>query len=176
MRNSIALTLSLPLLLVLAACTDDTANTAVGSATDNCRAADLLLYNTTVYTANEAQWTAEAVASLDGRIVFVGSNDEAKKYHCGSVNAIDMMGKTVFAGFTDSHQHLEGVGRRTKTLSLFGIPTLAGTVDTIRAWAADIPTGEWVQGRGWIEREWTDEQRFLNKYDVDAFTRAERIN
>ena len=28
-----------------------------------------------------------------------------------------------------------------------------------------------MQGRGWIEREWTDQQRFLNKFDVDAFTR-----
>jgi predicted amidohydrolase YtcJ len=171
MRISIALTLTLPLMLVLAACTDNSANTALKSpASDNCRAADLLLYNTTVYTANETQWTAEAVASLDGRIVFVGSNDEAKQYRCESVNAIDMGGKTVFAGFTDSHQHLEGVGRRTKTLSLFGITTLGGTVDAIQAWSADIPAGEWVQGRGWIEREWTDEQRFLSKFDVDSFT------
>jgi len=175
MRISIALTLSLslPLMLVLVACTDNTANKAVtsdGTAINDCRAADLLLYNTKVYTVNEVKWTAEAVASLDGRIVFVGSDAEAEHYRCGSVTAIDMNGKTVFAGFTDSHQHLEGVGRRTKTLSLFGITTLGSTVDTIRAWADDIPAGEWVQGRGWIEREWTDEQRFLNKYDVDPFT------
>ena len=118
MRHSIALSLSLPLMLVVAACSDDTVNTVVTSPdtnSENCRTADLLLYNTTVYTANEAQWTAEAVASHEGRIVFVGSNDEAKQYDCGSVNAIDMKGKTVFAGFTDSHQHLEGIGRRTKT-------------------------------------------------------------
>ncbi|MGB4246191.1 MAG: amidohydrolase, partial [Pseudohongiellaceae bacterium] len=83
---------------------------------------------------------------------------------------IDLSGKTVFAGFTDSHQHLEGVGRRTKTLSLFGIGTLTETVQTIADWAATVPDGEWVLGRGWIEREWTDEQRFLNKFDVDAFT------
>ena len=55
-------------------------------------------------------------------------------------------------------------------MSLFGIPTLAGTIESIQSWAANVPAGEWVQGRGWIEREWTDEQRFLNKYDVDFFT------
>jgi predicted amidohydrolase YtcJ len=27
-----------------------------------------------------------------------------------------------------------------------------------------------VQGRGWIEREWTDEKRFLTRHDVDPFT------
>ena len=129
-----------------------------------------MLYNTTIYTSNADQWTAEAVASKDGQIVFVGSNTEAEEYMCGSVQALDLEGRTVYAGFTDSHQHLEGVGRRTKTLSLFGIGALQETVQTIEDWAANIPEGGWVQGRGWIEREWTDEQRFLNKYDVDRFT------
>ena len=135
-----------------------------------CEAADLVLRNTTIYTANDTQWTAEAVATLGDRIIFVGLDSDATRYMCGRANIIDMVGKTVFAGFTDSHQHLEGVGRRTQTLSLFGIPTLAETVQTIADWAATIPAGTWVQGRGWIEREWTDEQRFLNKYDVDPFT------
>ncbi len=138
--------------------------------TADCQAADLVLHNTRIYTANDNQWTAEAVAVLGERIVFVGNNDAVGRYMCGQAEVIDMSGNTVFAGFTDSHQHLEGVGRRTKTLSLFGIPTLADTVAAIEEWASDIPAGNWVQGRGWIEREWTDERRFLNKYDVDAFT------
>lgn len=140
------------------------------SSAQECLDADLVMHNTTVYTSNDQLWTAEAVASLGDKIIFVGSNDGAASYMCGSANIIDMAGKTVFAGFTDSHQHLEGVGRRTKTLSLFGIPTLAETVQTIADWAENIPDGNWVTGRGWIEREWTDEERFLNKYDVDPFT------
>ncbi|MFM1895034.1 MAG: hypothetical protein RLZZ385_108 [Pseudomonadota bacterium] len=136
----------------------------------NCLPADLVLHNTTIYTANDAQWTAEAVAVHNGRIVFVGSEADVQPYLCGGGDVRDMAGRTVFAGFTDSHQHLEGVGRRTKTLSLFGIPTLQETLAAIEAWAAEVPAGEWVQGRGWIEREWTDEQRFLNRHDVDLFT------
>jgi len=89
---------------------------------------------------------------------------------CASTKILDMKGNTVFAGFTDSHQHLEGVGKRTKTLSLFGIPTLKETVISIQHWSQKVPDGEWVLGRGWIEREWTDEQRFLTKQDVDPFT------
>lgn len=140
------------------------------SSNSTCLAADLVLHNTTIYTANERQWTAQAVATLGDTIVFVGSNEGIERYKCGSATVLDMAGKTVYAGFTDSHQHLEGVGRRTKTLSLFGIPTLKETVSTIADWANDIPDGEWVLGRGWIEREWTDQERFLNKHDVDPFT------
>lgn len=159
--------------LGLAACSPESSTTApsnTAAVDTECERADLVLYNTTIYTSNTDQWTAEAVASKDGQIVFVGSNSEAEEYMCGSAQALDLEGRTVYAGFTDSHQHLEGVGRRTKTLSLFGIPTLQETVQTIEDWAANIPDGDWVQGRGWIEREWADEQRFLNKYDVDRFT------
>lgn len=142
----------------------------VTAAQSNCESADLVLHNTTIYTANDAQWTAEAVAAADGRIVFVGSNQDVQSYLCGDAEIIDLTGRTVFAGFTDSHQHLEGVGRRTKTLSLFGIPTLQQTVQAIADWAETVPEGEWILGRGWIEREWEDERRFLNKYDVDPFS------
>ncbi|MEX0740408.1 MAG: amidohydrolase [Pseudohongiella sp.] len=170
MNKLIPLTLAASLLA--AACSDPSSSTSPVAANNDvsCDAADMVLHNTTVYTANDAQWTAEAVASKAGRIVFVGSNADAQRYMCGSANVLDMAGNTVYAGFTDSHQHLEGVGRRTKTLSLFGITTLQETVQTIEAWAATIPEGDWVLGRGWIEREWTDEQRFLNKSDIDAFT------
>ena len=55
-------------------------------------------------------------------------------------------------------------------MSLFGIPTLEETVGAIRAWAQTLPEESWVLGRGWIEQEWTDEQRFLTRDDVDPFT------
>lgn len=159
-------------LLLVASCSEENSvsQSSPSSVAGACSQADLVLHSTTIYTSNEAQWTAEAVASKDGKIVFVGSNAEAADYMCDSATVIDLEGRTVYAGFTDSHQHLEGVGRRTKTLSLFGIPTLQETVQTIEEWAANIADGDWVQGRGWIEREWTDEQRFLNKHDVDPFT------
>lgn len=159
---------------LLAACSDNSpassASPVASSHSQECMPADLVIHNTSIYTSNDDQWSAEAVAVRGDRIIYVGDNDGAASYMCGDASVMDLSGRTVYAGFTDSHQHLEGVGRRTKTLSLFGIPTLSETVAAIEVWAADIPDGEWVQGRGWIEREWTDEQRFLNKYDVDPFT------
>lgn len=175
-RTSKAALVSL-LCFSLLACSDSsdstptqTSNNSAQSGEDSCLAADLVLHNTTVYTSDDSQWTAEAVAVEGDRIVYVGDNSGAEPYMCGTANVRDLSGSVVYAGFTDSHQHLEGVGRRTKTLSLFGIPTLQETVVAIEEFASNEPAGEWVQGRGWIEREWTDEQRFLNKYDVDPFT------
>ena len=103
-----------------------------------CEAADLVLHNTKIYTADDNNWTAEAVAVLGDKIIFVGSNTDAAKYMCGSARVMDMSGKTVFAGFTDSHQHLEQIGERDKTLSLFGIPTLKETVAAIKEFADTV--------------------------------------
>ena len=150
------------------ACSDNQSVSAVDDS--QCLDADLVLHNTIIYTANDAKTTAQAVAVKADKIVFVGSNEGAKDYLCGNARQLDMQGKFVFPGFTDSHQHVEGVGQRPKTLSLFGIPTLKETRDAIEAFAQNVPEGEWVQGRGWIEREWSDEKRFLTKHDVDSFT------
>lgn len=150
---------------------ENTSTASNDMAAAECVPADMVLHNTKIYTANDDQWTAEAVATLGDKIIYVGDNAGAAQYMCGDANVMDMNGKFVYAGFTDSHQHVEGVGRRPKTLSLFGIPTLRETVDAIKAFAdANVADGEWVQGRGWIEREWTDEQRWLTKDDVDPFT------
>lgn len=145
-------------------------DSALTANSNECMKADLVLHNTKIYTANDAQPTAQATAVLGDKIIFVGSNADAGKYICGDAQILDLAGKVVYAGFTDSHQHLEGVGQRPKTLSLFGITSLKATIDAIQQFADSVPAGEWVQGRGWIEREWHDEKRFLNKDDVDAFT------
>ena len=154
--------------LLLSACGQSDQNTEM--AASNCEAADMVIHNTTIYTANDDMWTAEAVATKDDKIIFVGSNADVAKYMCGDAKIMDMSGKFVYAGLTDAHQHVEGLGKRIKNLNMFGIPTLRETVETIEAHAATIPDGEWVQGRSWIEREWTDEKRFLTKHDVDPFT------
>ena len=156
------------LTFLLTACS--ATNTLTSAPASSCIPADLVLHNTTIYTANDAQASAQATAVLGDKIIFVGSNADAAKYMCGNAQVLDMYGKFVYPGFTDSHQHVEGVGERPKTLSLFGIATLKETRDAIEKFANTVPAEQWVQGRGWIEREWSDEKRFLTKHDVDPFT------
>lgn len=149
----------------------------------SCEVSDLLLYNARIHTPLKSEpdisdygiVSYEALAIKDGVFVFVGSDADSQEWKCGASKVMDLQGSAVFPGFTDSHQHLEGVGRRTKTLSLFGIPSLKATVSRIREWSQKIPEGSWVMGRGWIEREWRDEQRFLTRWDVDSFTESKPL-
>src|SRR5688572_10923626 len=80
--------------------------------------ADFVFKNGNVYTADNKTPQAEAIAVKADRIVFVGSNAEAQKYVGPNTRVVDLKGNTVLPGFTDSHQHLFGVGQREMTLNL----------------------------------------------------------
>ena len=117
--------------------------------------ADLVFINANVYTANDKQPHAEAVAVKGDRIVFAGSNTEVKKYQGAQTRVIDLHGATVLPGMTDAHHHLEGVGFREMTLNLEGITNLQDFLVKVKARVDQAKPGEWVTGRGWIETFWT---------------------
>ncbi|MEP7071992.1 MAG: amidohydrolase, partial [Verrucomicrobiota bacterium] len=74
--------------------------------------ADLILVNGNVYTVNEKQPRAEAIAIKGERIAFVGSNADAQKWKSDQTRIVDLAGKTVVPGLTDSHCHIFGIGER----------------------------------------------------------------
>ena len=132
--------------------------------------ADMILQNGTIYTANDAQWTAAAVAIKGDEIIFVGSVADAQNFIGENTNIFDLGGDTVFPGLTDAHTHIKWVGQRELGLNLQNIDDLGETVEAIRLYAENIAEGDWIIGKGWIEQKWAD-QRFLNKSDVDYFSK-----
>ena len=97
----------------------------IASAHQSAQTADIVFKNGNVYTANDKAPRAEAIAVKADRIVFVGSNADAQKYVGQGTRVVDLKGNTVLPGFTDSHQHLSGVGLREMTLNLEGTTSLA---------------------------------------------------
>ena len=126
--------------------------------------ADLLLTNGNVYTVTEKQPKAEAVAVKANRIVFVGSTDEAKKFHAAKI--VDLHGLTVLPGFTDSHCHIFGIGEREMRLNLEGTNSLEDFLARVRERVDETGSGKWIKGRGWIETFWKPPQ-FPTRQDLD---------
>jgi predicted amidohydrolase YtcJ len=126
--------------------------------------ADLLFFNGNVYTVNEKQPRAEAIVVKGGRVRFVGSNDDARKFH--AMRAIDLGGRTVVPGLTDSHCHILGIGERELTLNLEGTNTLEEFLAKISERATKTEPGKWITGRGWIETFWKPAQ-FPTRQDLD---------
>jgi predicted amidohydrolase YtcJ len=126
---------------------------------------DLLLFNGNIYTVNGKTPHAEAVAVRKDRIVFAGSNEDARKFH--AARTIDLAGQTVVPGLTDSHCHIFGIGERELTLNLEGTNTLEDFLAKVKARVGQTPRGKWITGRGWIETFWKP-SRFPTREDLDA--------
>jgi hypothetical protein len=128
--------------------------------------ADVVFKNGNVYTANDKAPQAQAVAVKGDRIVFVGTNAAAQRYVGASTRVVDLHGNTVLPGFTDSHQHLSGVGQREMTLNLEGTTSLEDFLAKVNARVDQAKPGEWVTGRGWIETHWQPPV-FPTRWDLD---------
>jgi predicted amidohydrolase YtcJ len=116
--------------------------------------ADVVFKNGNIYTVNDGSPKAEAVAAKFGKVVFVGSNAEAKKYEGKGVKVIDLKGATVVPGLVDAHYHFSGVGFREMNLNLEGTTSLEDFLAKVKARVSKAKPGEWVTGRGWIETFW----------------------
>jgi predicted amidohydrolase YtcJ len=128
--------------------------------------ADLIFVNGNIYTVNEKQPHAEAAAVKDQRIAFVGSNEEAKKFRSAQARIIDLGGKTVVPGLTDSHCHIFGIGEREMRLNLEGTNSLEDFLARVKERVGKTERGKWITGRGWIETFWKPRQ-FPTRLDLD---------
>ncbi|MGB9178472.1 MAG: amidohydrolase [Pyrinomonadaceae bacterium] len=136
--------------------------------------ADVLFKNGNIYTVNERQPRAEAIAVKDGRIIFVGSNADVKKYEGRSVRVVDLRGRTVVPGLTDAHNHLIGVGLREMTLNLEGTTSLEDFLTKVKARVEKAKAGEWITGRGWIETFWKPPV-FPTRQELDRISPANPV-
>ena len=128
---------------------------------------DLIFVNGSIYTVNEQQPHAEAIAVKKDRIVFVGSNDEAKKLKRDKTRVIDLHEHTVVPGLTDSHCHIFGIGEREMNLNLERTNTREDFLAKVKARVAQTGHGNWITGRGWIETFWKP-PKFPTRQDLDA--------
>jgi predicted amidohydrolase YtcJ len=120
--------------------------------TDN--SAELIFLNGNVHTVNAEQPHTEAIAVRGGRILLVGSNDEVKQRAGANTKTIDLHGRTVVPGFTDSHYHIFGVGERLITLNLDNATSREAFLNEVKQQVAASQPGRWITGRGWIETFW----------------------
>jgi predicted amidohydrolase YtcJ len=128
--------------------------------------ADLIFTNGNVYTVNEKQPHAEAIAVKGGRIVFAGSNEDAKKLAGPKTQIVDLGGRTVVPGLTDAHCHIFGIGEREMRLNLESTNTLEDFLAKVKARVVQSERGKWITGRGWIETFWKPPE-FPTRQDLD---------
>jgi len=88
----------------------------------------------------------------------------------GFTEEVDAMGAFIVPGFTDAHGHFISEGFRLNTPWLFDCASVEEVVQTLQAWVEEHPLGpgEWLQGQGWDQSKWGDDDTFPTKEDLDG--------
>jgi predicted amidohydrolase YtcJ len=116
--------------------------------------ADLVISNARIYTVDNARPVVSALAIRGSRVLFIGSDAEAKALVTRSTRVIDLHGATVVPGIVDAHAHLLGLGNTLRRVNLVGSKSYDEVVARVKAWAKDVKPGEWILGRGWDQNRW----------------------
>ncbi len=116
--------------------------------------ADTVIRNAKIYTVNEAQPNAEALAVKDGKIVFVGSNEEAANWTEAETEVLDLEGKVMVPGFIESHAHFLGIGKLKTEIDFAGTESYNEIITLVEEAVMEAEPGEWITGRGWHQSKW----------------------
>jgi predicted amidohydrolase YtcJ len=122
------------------------------------KSADLVLTNGRIYTVDVTVPIASALAVRGDRIVFVGSDIEARALTGPATRVIDLGGNTVIPGLIDAHAHLLGFGALLRQVNLAGAESYEEVVARVTEWAKTAKPGEWIAGRGWDQTRWPSKE------------------
>ncbi|RME81826.1 MAG: amidohydrolase [Caldilineae bacterium] len=130
---------------------------------------DLILYNAHIYTQWPRHAWVEAVAIHGGRILACGSDEEILPLARARTTCINLEGRLVLPGFTDSHIHFYDIAWRRGQLALYDAVSLQDLQARVRAYGRGLAPGAWLVGYGWNESSWPD-PRFPTRHDLDPLT------
>lgn len=106
----------------------------------------------------------KSVAIKNGKFLEISNVSLAESYPNSEI--IDGEGKTLLPGLIDAHGHVMGLGFQQLNVNLMGINSLEATLDTLKNYAESNPDLEWIQGRGWNQTLW-EENEFPTAEDID---------
>lgn len=143
-------------------------------------AADMIVTNAKIWTADKVRPQAEAFAVVGDRIVAVGSAAEMDAWHGPQTKVVDAQGRLVLPGFDDAHVHFVDGGDHLQAVQLKDAATAQQFAERIAQRARKTSQGEWITGGDWDEQKWSppdlpsrelidaatpDTPVFVNRYD-----------
>lgn len=142
--------------------------TSLISCTHPSEPADLVITNATIWTGNEEQPYAQAMAIRADTLLFVGSNEEVAKYQTDQTETLDAQGHFITPGFIDSHVHFLTGGFNLSSVQLRDAQTPEEFANRIKEFAATQEPGTWILGGDWNHENWGGE--LPTKEWIDQYT------
>jgi predicted amidohydrolase YtcJ len=128
--------------------------------------ADVVLFNGNVITVNEKKTRAQGAAVKDGRILWVGTDEEVKQAVGKGTQVRDLKGMTVVPGFIESHNHTLMFGLGLSSIDLTKVSSIEEMIALVKERAAKQKEGTWITGVGYNQNE-LKEKRHPGREDLD---------
>jgi len=111
--------------------------------------ADLVLFNGFVSCLDGRETIAQAVAVKNGKILFVGSTEDAGRYISPDTGVVDLEGRMVLPGFIETHIHSPGAMlAELFKINLYGASSVAEIESIIGQYIRDNPGESIYFGEG----------------------------
>ncbi|HUW93870.1 MAG TPA: amidohydrolase family protein, partial [Bacteroidales bacterium] len=124
------------------------------SCQDKHQSADMIITNAIIWTGNENQPAAEAMAISGDTIVAVGTAREIMKFRGDKTVVSDLNGKFVTPGFIDSHIHFLQGGSNLASVQLRDAATPEEFIMRLADFAKTQKPGTWILGGDWDGKGW----------------------
>ena len=112
--------------------------------------ADVVYLNGRIYTVNEFQPWAEAVAIKDGKFSVVGSENDVRGVIGSGTVVVDLEGQFVMPGIVDMHAHpFSGIEMGTGAINLTDPGNPEAILQAVRDYAAKHPDKKFYMGGNW---------------------------
>ncbi len=123
------------------------------------KVADKVWKNGVIYTADTGDSIYESVAVKDGLISFVGTTADVEAYVGKNTEVVDLAGKMMLPGMTDSHLHAPGTMlSELFQINLNGVLTEADTMATIEEFVKSHSDMAFYYGDGFSIGAFTGEE------------------
>ena len=129
-----------------------------------------IFFNGCIRTLDDAGSVAEAVGIENGKIAFIGTNEEAQKIPCEEKT--DLQGRLLLPGFVDTHLHMLHYAFVERSVKLFDCKSVEEALEAAHK-RLEEHAGKpltWLYCRGWNEEHF-DEPRYPLKEELDALSK-----
>ena len=128
--------------------------------------ADFVFHGGTVITIDEKHPRAQGAAVKDGRILWVGKDEEVRQAIGKRTRVWDLKGMTVVPGFIESHNHTLMFGLGLSAMDLTRVGSIEEILALVRERASRQEEGTWITGVGYNQNE-LREKRHPSREDLD---------
>ena len=133
---------------------------------------DKLFINGEIYSMKKEGEKFQSLGIKDGKIIFLGTNDEAK--NVSSKELIDLKGKMMIPGMADAHLHLYAYCQNLTFVDLSKVHNINEMISLMKEKIKNVKKGDWVKGVNFDQSKWK-ENRFPTLEEMDSISKDNPI-